>query len=322
MLRSPIGRGPRPLRAGLARRNVVRRSQPGLTVRREARRYIPAWVATATRRQAGRQGNGGMAMVGERAREIVAQGDVQIEVIAEGSGALLVLLPSSSRDSEDFDDVAAAFARAGLRVVRPQPRGMGRSGGPLEGLTLHDYARDVAAVIEHQHAGPAVVLGHAFGQWVARTLASDRPDLVCGVVLAAAAAKSSRPELRDALAKCVDGSLPEAERRAALRFAFFAPGHEPPPEWLSGWHAAASKSQRDASAATPQEEWWTAGIAPVLDLQGAHDPWRPRKTVDDFRRDLGWDRVTVRVIPNCSHAMFPEQPEAVVHAVLEWVRGL
>ncbi|HVC59498.1 MAG TPA: alpha/beta hydrolase [Acetobacteraceae bacterium] len=263
-----------------------------------------------------------MAMTGERTREIVAQGEVRIEVIAEGSGALLVLLPSSSRDSEDFDDVAAEFARAGLRVLRPQPRGTGLSAGPLGGLTLHDYARDVAAVIEHQRAGPAVVLGHAFGQWVARTLAADRPDLVRGVVLAAAAAQSTRPELREALAKCVDASLPEAERRAALRFAFFAPGHEPPPEWLSGWYPAASSSQRAASAATPREEWWTAGSAPVLDLQGAQDPWRPRETADDFRRGLGPDRVTVVVIEDCSHAMFPEQPEAMVRAVLDWVRGL
>ncbi len=261
-------------------------------------------------------------MADERTREMVSHGDVRIEVIAEGSGALLVMLPSSSRDSEDFDDAAAAFAQAGLRVLRPQPRGMGRSTGPLDGLTLHDYARDVAAVIEQQHAGPAVVLGHAFGQWIARTLATDRPDLVRGVVLAAAAAKSNRQELRDALAKCVDAGLPEAARRAALRFAFFAPGHEPPPEWLSGWHPAASKSQRAASAATPQEQWWTAGSVPVLDLQGAQDPWRPRETVDDFRRDLGAGRVTVVVLEDSSHAMFPEQGEAVVRTVLEWVRGL
>lgn len=261
-------------------------------------------------------------MAGERTREIVVQGEVRIEVIAEGSGALLVLLPSSSRDSEDFDDVAAAFARAGLRVLRPQPRGMGCSTGPLEGLTLHDYARDVAAVIAQKCAGPAVVLGHAFGQWVARTLAADRPDLVRGVVLAAAAAQSTRPELREALAKCVDTGLPESERLAALRFAFFAPGHEPPRDWLSGWHPAASRSQRAASAATPREEWWTAGSAPVLDLQGAQDPWRPRETVNDFRRDLGGDRVTVAVIEDCSHAMFPEQSEAVVNAVLEWMGRL
>ena len=261
-------------------------------------------------------------MAGERTREIVAWGDVRIEVIIEGSGPSLVLLPSSSRDSLDFDDAAAAFARGGLCVLRPQPRGMGRSTGPLEGLTLHDYASDVAAVIDHLRTGPAVVLGHAFGQWVARTLAADRPDLVRGVVLAAAAAKTSKPELRDALAKCVDVGVPEAERRAALRLAFFAPGHEPPADWLSGWHPQASKSQRAASAATPREEWWTAGTAPVLDLQGAQDPWRPRETVDDFRRDLGARRVTVVVIDDCSHAMFPEQLDAVVGTVLEWISAL
>ncbi|MGA9868421.1 MAG: alpha/beta hydrolase, partial [Acetobacteraceae bacterium] len=121
-------------------------------------------------------------MTDERTREIVVNGPVSIEAIAEGDGPLLVMLPSSSRDSEDFDEVAASFAASGLRVLRPQPRGMGGSTGKLKGLTLHDYARDVAAVIEHQRAGPAVVLGHAFGQWVARTLASDRPDLVRGVV--------------------------------------------------------------------------------------------------------------------------------------------
>ena len=261
-------------------------------------------------------------MTDERTREIVANGPASVEVIAEGDGPLLVMLPSSSRDSEDFDDTAAAFAASGLRVLRPQPRGMGRSTGKLEGLTLHDYARDVAMVIEHQRAGPAVVLGHAFGQWVARTLASDRPDLVRGVVLAAAAARSIRPDLRAALGRCVDRGLPEAERRVALRFAFFAPGHEPPANWLSGWHAEASRSQHAASAATPQEEWWTAGTAPILDLQGAQDPWRPRETVDDFRRDLGADRVAVVVVEDCSHAMFPEQPEAVVREVVKWIRAL
>ena len=37
----------------------------------------------------------------ERVREIVAHDDVRIEVIAEGSGPLVILLPSRGRDSED-----------------------------------------------------------------------------------------------------------------------------------------------------------------------------------------------------------------------------
>ncbi|HEY1933224.1 MAG TPA: alpha/beta hydrolase [Acetobacteraceae bacterium] len=261
-------------------------------------------------------------MAEARMRRIVVHGDVRIEVIDEGSGPLLVLLPSAARDSEDFDEVAAAFAQSGLRVFRPQPRGMGRSTGPLEGLTLHDYAADVAAVIEDAGTGPAVVLGHAFGQWVARTLATDRPNLVRGVVLAAAAARSIPPYLREAQGKCVDVTLPEDERRAALRVAFFAPGHEPPADWLSGWHLAAHRSQRAAVAATRQEEWWQGGTGPVLDLQGAQDPWRPRDTADDFRRDLGAERVTVAVLDDCSHAMLPEHPQAVVREVLAWMRRL
>jgi len=260
-------------------------------------------------------------MTAQRTRKIVPAGEARIEVIVEGEGPLLILLPSSSRDSEDFDAIAASFAAAGLRVLRPQPRGMGASVGPMEHLTLHDFAADVAAVITAEDSGPAVVLGHAFGQWIARSLAADRPDLVRGVVLAAAAAKAAPPELREHLARCVDTDLPHAIRLTALRVAFFAPGHDPS-EWLSGWHKAAGAAQRAASAATPRQEWWTAGTAPVLDVQAEHDPWRPRDTLNQMRDDLGADRVTVVVIPDASHALIPEQPGKLIEAVLDWMRGL
>src|SRR5881392_2446633 len=67
-----------------------------------------------------------------RTREVVTYDDVAIDLIAEGSGPLVVMLPSRGRDSEDFDEVAAGIAGAGFRVLRPQPRGAGRSTGPLE----------------------------------------------------------------------------------------------------------------------------------------------------------------------------------------------
>jgi pimeloyl-ACP methyl ester carboxylesterase len=192
------------------------------------------------------------------------------------------------------------------------------STGPLEGLTLHDFARDIAAVIAQQANGPAFVLGHAFGQWVGRCLAADHPAFVRGVILAAAAARQTDPALREALTRCADTSLPDAERLAALRLAFFAPGHNPR-GWLRNWHPEAGRAQRAASAATPIEDWWAAGSAPVLDLQAALDPWRPRETVDSISNDLGADRVTVQVIPDASHALIPEQPAAAVRAVTDWI---
>jgi pimeloyl-ACP methyl ester carboxylesterase len=259
----------------------------------------------------------------ERRRVSVAYDTVSIDVILDeadtGAGDALVLLPSSSRDSEDFDAIAEMFAGAGFRVLRPQPRGMCGSTGPMQDLTLHDYARDVAVVIERLAGGKSFVLGHAFGQWVGRCVAADHPHLVRGVILAAAAAKSADPALREQLAKCVDTTLPDPVRLAALGVAFFAPGRDPSP-WLDNWHPVAAKSQRAASAATPQDEWWAAGSAPVLDLQAEFDPWRPVDTRNGIRDDLGAARVTVAVIPDASHALIPEQPEAVVRAVREWTR--
>jgi pimeloyl-ACP methyl ester carboxylesterase len=46
----------------------------------------------------------------------------------------VVILPSYGRDGGDeFDSLAVALAGAGYRVLRPQPRGIGRSTGPGAG---------------------------------------------------------------------------------------------------------------------------------------------------------------------------------------------
>ena len=256
----------------------------------------------------------------ERRRDIVACGDARIETIAEGAGPLAVILPSRGRGSEDYDEVASGIARGGYRVLRPQPRGIGRSTGPMLGLTLHDFARDVAAVIAHAGGGPAVVAGHAFGNWVARMTAADHPRLVRGVAILAAAAKSYPQALAEAVTKSADVTLPDAERLKVLRSTFFAPGHDAS-IWLKGWYPEVNASQRAAGLATPQEEWWAAGKAPLLDLQAALDPFKPRETMNELREELG-ERVRVAVIPDASHALIPEQPAAVVAALLEWMRKL
>jgi hypothetical protein len=69
----------------------------------------------------------------EQTRSIVAYDDVRIELIAEGAGPLVVLLPSRGRGSLDFDTIAAGIAQAGFRVLRPQPRGVGGERGSDDG---------------------------------------------------------------------------------------------------------------------------------------------------------------------------------------------
>jgi hypothetical protein len=43
--------------------------------------------------------------------------------------------------------------------------------------------------------------------------------------------------------------------------------------------------------------------------------------MNELRDELG-SRVTVAVIRDASHALLPEQPRAVVEAIVAWVRGL
>lgn len=251
---------------------------------------------------------------------VQAAPDVRIDVIVEGQGRPLVLLPSRGRGAEDFDDIAGRLAKDGYRVLRPQPRGIGASTGPMKDITLHDLGNDIAAVIRDQAGQPAVVVGHAFGNWVARTTSVDHPELVRGVVIVAAAAKKYPPGLSEHVDRSADLSLPDAERLKSLRFAFFAPGHDAS-VWLRGWYPEANESQRLAGKATPQSDWWSGGKVPMLDLQAGDDPFKPAATRNEVKDEFG-ERVTMVVIPGAGHALVPEAPQAVVDAIVKWERSL
>jgi len=232
-----------------------------------------------------------------------------------------VLLPSLGRGAADFDDLAARLGAAGFRVLCPEPRGIGGSVGPLAVATLHDFAVDIAAVVEHAAAAPAVVLGHAYGNTVARTLATERPDLVRGVVLVAASGRAFLSEpVKQAIARASDLSLPEPERLQYLQIGYFAPGSDPS-AWLNGWYPELQSAEFKAAAAVPPGAYVPAGgTVPILDLQGADDVIIPREQSRALIDELGSGRVTLVLIPHAGHAMLPEQPVAVAGAIINWMR--
>jgi pimeloyl-ACP methyl ester carboxylesterase len=80
------------------------------------------------------------------------------------------------------------------------------------------------------------------------------------------------------------------------------------------------EAQFAAGRATRQSEWWSGGTVPLLDLQGALDPFRPRAVMNETREEFG-ERVTIVVIPNAGHALIPEQPAAVIDAIRVWIGG-
>jgi pimeloyl-ACP methyl ester carboxylesterase len=253
---------------------------------------------------------------------MVTRGDVRLEVLAQGKGPAIVLLPSLGRGATDFDDIAERLAGAGYRVLRPQPRGIGRSTGPWEGLKLEDLADDIAAVIENDQGGPAFVVGHAFGNRVARTLATIRPEVVraIGLVAANVGRHPSPPQVRAAIRLSADPTAPDDERIKAMQFVFFAPGNDAR-VWLQGWHPDVLAAQRVAGDLTPRELDYAAGKAPVLYIQPSHDPLARVDEAEEYKAALG-DRVTVVVIPNSAHAVIVEQPAAVSDALIAYGRKL
>ena len=63
-----------------------------------------------------------------RHSEIVTVGRPSVETYVDGAGPAVVIIPSYGRDGgDDFEPFTAALVGADYRVLRPQPRGIGKS---------------------------------------------------------------------------------------------------------------------------------------------------------------------------------------------------
>jgi pimeloyl-ACP methyl ester carboxylesterase len=252
-------------------------------------------------------------------RETVRAGPARLRVTMKGRGEPVVFIPSRGRGVDDFDDLSTRLVQAGYQVILPEPRGIGGSTGPLEGITYHDLASDAAAVIQSVARAPVTIIAHAFGTRIARTLASDHPDRVKQLILLAAAGVVPRSATTEATTtRFWETPLSPADRLDAIRQVFFAPGNDPH-VWADGWHFDVAQAQRASDARTPLKDWWAGGSAPMLILQGSDDvivlPENAKRLAAEFPR-----RVTLVEIAHAGHALLPEQPDAIAKAVLAWLR--
>jgi pimeloyl-ACP methyl ester carboxylesterase len=242
--------------------------------------------------------------------------DGTVEVLVDGAGPLILMISSLGRGAEDFEQLSRAVVAAGYRVARLQPRGIGRSTGVMEGLSMRDLAAQAAAGIEAAGGGPAVVLGHAFGQRVARMVAAAHPDLVRAIIMLAAGGKVPPvPAAAAALSAVFDKTLSDADHLEAVRVAFFAPGNDPA-VWRGGWYPATAKMQAVADRAAPLGDWWSGGQrAPILVIQGLQDQIARPENGRIFKTEAP-DRVELIELDAAAHALLPEKPAEIAHAVI------
>ena len=266
----------------------------------------------------------------------IEYGKASIEALVEGSGPAVLMIASMGRPAQDFNDLAHHIGMAGFAAVRLQPRGIGGSVGPMVGVSLADLANDVAVAIEHFTSGPAVLIGHAFGQRIARMVATKRPDLVKAIVMLAAGGRIPVPQsAREALSACFDLTLPAEVHIENVRQAFFAPGNDPT-VWRSGWYPAVAQMQREATVGLDRNEptalqsqgkraeyvaeWWAGGNIPLLIIQGLQDAVALPENGRLLKAEFG-HRVELIEIDGAGHALLPEQPEIISTHVLAFLRG-
>jgi pimeloyl-ACP methyl ester carboxylesterase len=238
--------------------------------------------------------------------------NVTLEVLVAGDGDNVVLVPSAMRGATDFADLQRSLAESGYRSLALNPRGAGASSPPTAKLSLRDLADDVAFLTSTLATGRAHLVGHALGNIIVRATASYRPEVAATVTVMPCGGHNlgAYPVGNDVLAafaRSHDQTLSEGERIQALSVAFFASGNDPR-SWLDGWWP--SSTLGGVTMLSDPEEWWRAGSVPILIMQPREDAMAPTMAGREVAAALG-ERATYVEVPQCGHAILPEQPEVV-----------
>ena len=247
-------------------------------------------------------------------RKIVVE-NAEISILIAGEGEAIVLIPSWARGADDFTELMAVLAKFGYRAIAINPRGVADSEGTLSGITVDDLAADAAEVIEALNVAPVHILGHAFGNKIARCLAANHPQLVTSVILLAAGGEvEPDPVAFAAFKSAVTENLSDADWLSAMNKSHFFSNCDPR-IWRTGWYPKVAQAQLSITKSTPRGEWWQAGTAPMLIIQGLDDSIAPPANGRTLQAKLG-DRVSLVELEHTAHALLPEQPEIIADTIL------
>jgi pimeloyl-ACP methyl ester carboxylesterase len=225
----------------------------------------------------------------------------------------------------------------GRRLLLPELPGHGGSEPPAAAPSLNVYADRLAALLDHEAATPAAVVGHSLGGAIVLRLAIRRPDAVSALVLAGAAGISSATRnARYALA--VTGIVKPGRKLApyrrwiarsnALKRAVFggwgaADPEALPPELVEAFLSGPPRHTDTVSAAKalirddPRPDLDRVRC-PSLVLWGARDHQLPVADAFDYARRLGG---RLRVIADCGHLLIGERPAACADAIESFLAG-
>jgi 3-oxoadipate enol-lactonase len=247
--------------------------------------------------------------------------DIEVAYRAAGDGPTVVLIHGLGQDHRMW--AAQQDALTGHRTVAYDLRGHGGTTAGEPDGTLDQLGGDLIALLEE--IGPARCVGFSLGGTVALWAASERPDLVPGVVAvatssvvgrAAAAFFADRVELfssgsdaaiRDAVLQDTRSQLAganvDAVAIAAQRVEAIGDrqGYLNAARAMIGVHHQSLNDRLERIA------------QPVLVVSGEHDAFCPRRAADLMLEHLPDGRF--RELPGVGHLVTDEDPDAVTRVL-------
>lgn len=111
-------------------------------------------------------------------------GRVTLSYVEQGdsTGINVIFLHGYTDSWHSFETVLPHIPK-NIRAFVISQRGHGDSGRPATGYRIKDLSDDIALFIKTLNIGPAIIVGHCMGGYVAQRFAIDYPELTLGLVL-------------------------------------------------------------------------------------------------------------------------------------------
>lgn len=234
---------------------------------------------------------------------------------------LVTFLPSLGREATDFMELSRKVEMQGFSTDIVDFVSLQRNEAPKD---LGDYAKifspHILAGYEYADDEKVAIVGHAFGNRVARKIASRQPERVSAVILLAAGGQvPMEPEAQQAARNIFNPLRSYKSRMKNVQYAFFAEGNEVPTHWKRGRHTKTAMAQGKALAASYEDDsWHCAGGVPMLIVQPMQDRLAAPENAYALKEKCPQD-IEIVELQNAGHALLPEQPEAVAKAVLDFL---
>ena len=249
--------------------------------------------------------------------------DVTIHFVEHGAGIPLVALHGSGVDHREIEAaVEAVVPSTGYRRIYPDLPGMGRS--TTGSLSCNDDVVTLLAdLIDHVVEGPALLLGHSYGAYLARGLAAQRPDVVLGLALLCPINKRSRHVPDHDVVRQDTDAYDELEPTQRAGFDEYFVVRTPATARRYRDHVVPGTTLVDEAALGRIFAGWRVDVgsgtcsAPTLIVAARRDSAVGYSDATELLER--YPHATLAVIEGAGHALMHERPELLAALVGDWL---